>query len=101
MEGPVQALIDVAIREELLNAMVYLFVLDVRPVRHIELFVNCKPPFVSIVPDTADISLSAQVLPVERVALGIPVEELLGLDGLRVLISADHTLAEATDRVGH
>jgi len=77
--------------------MVYLFVLDVRPVRHIELFVNCEPPLVSIVSDTAYVSLSTQVLPIERVALRIPIEELLSLDSLRVRVGPDHALAETAD----
>lgn len=81
--------------------MIDLFVLNVGPMCHIKLLVNGEPPFVSIVTDSTNVSLRTHVLTVERVALRVAVEKLLGLDSLCVGLRANHTLTETASLVRH
>ena len=91
----VEAFIDVAVREELLHAVICLIVLDVGPVCHIELLVDCESPLVGIIADTAAISLSTHAFAIQSVALRLFIEQSLGLDSLLVGLRAYHTLTVA------
>lgn len=81
--------------------MVNLIVLDVGPVRHIELSVHCESPFICEIADSALVTVSAHILSVQRVALGLLVQQLFRCNILRVDIRPDHTLAEALGLIRH
>mmetsp|Transcript_9932 Transcript_9932/g.12362 ORF Transcript_9932/g.12362 Transcript_9932/m.12362 type:complete len:277 (-) Transcript_9932:427-1257(-) len=85
--------------EELLDAVIRVFVLHVAPVRHIELLVDGEAPLIREVANTARIALSAHVLAVERVALRLLVEQFLRAHGFPIDLGSNHTLAIAIGRV--
>ena len=63
--------------------------------RHIELLVDCEAPLVGVVADATLVPLRAHVLPVQRVALRLAIEQLLRLDCLGVSVRPNDALAEA------
>jgi len=57
-----------------LDAVVDLVILNLGPVRHVELFVHSKAPLVGVVADSATVSLRTHIFAVKSVALGCEVE---------------------------
>ena len=98
MDGPVETFIDVAVREELLDAVIDQLVLDIWPVSHVELLVDCESPFIGISANSTYISLSSHVFTVISMAIRISIEKFLGFNSLSVDLSSNHTLAEALSR---
>ena len=62
---------------------------------HVELLVHCESPFISIVADATNLSLSSHVLSIKSMALGITIEKLFGFDSLSIGLSSYHTFTES------
>lgn len=84
----------VAVAKELLDAVIRLPGVDVRPVRHVELLVHRKPPLLVLAAHAALVSLGTQVVSVEGVAVRLLVDVLQLLDVVLVNFSSDDVLAK-------
>ena len=79
-----------------MDAKVRLAILNIGPMRYVELLIDSEPPFVIFHADTAAVSLCSQIVPVKRVTLGLLVKILHLLYVILVDLRSQYVIAKAT-----